>query len=77
MAEKQDELAKELTEQMGRPISYTAKEVQTAVLRGQYMLKVSEQSLKDTPGEPEKGFKRWIRKEPLGPVLVLFAWNVS
>tara|TARA_R110002060_G_scaffold75375_3_gene85019 strand:+ start:103 stop:516 length:414 start_codon:yes stop_codon:yes gene_type:complete len=74
---KQDELAKELTEQMGRPIAYTAKEVTTAVKRGEYLLKISEDALKDTDGEAEKGFKRFIRKVPVGPVLVLFAWNVS
>jgi acyl-CoA reductase-like NAD-dependent aldehyde dehydrogenase len=74
---KQDELAKELTEQMGRPIAYTAKEVTTAVKRGDYLLKISGDALKDTDGEAEKGFKRFIRKVPVGPVLVLFAWNVS
>ena len=74
--ERQDELAKELTEQMGRPISYTAKEITTAVARGEYMLKISSKALEDTPGEPQDGFKRYIRKTPLGPVLVLFAWNV-
>ncbi|EHK99588.1 ALDH-like protein [Glarea lozoyensis ATCC 20868] len=73
--DKQDELAKELTEQMGRPIAYTAKEITTAVKRGEYLLKISEEALKDTDGEPEKGFKRFIRKVPVGPVLVLFAWN--
>lgn len=73
---KQDELAKELTEQMGRPIAYTAKEITTAVMRGEYLLKISEDALKDTDGEAEKGFKRFIRKVPVGPVLVLFAWNV-
>lgn len=74
---KQDILAKELTEQMGRPIAYTAKEVTTAVMRGEHLLKISEDALKDTDGEAEKGFKRFIRKIPVGPVLVLFAWNVS
>ncbi|KAI9723166.1 MAG: hypothetical protein M1828_004269 [Chrysothrix sp. TS-e1954] len=75
MREKQDELAKELTEQMGRPIAYGAKEITTAVARGEYMLKISKECLKDTEGEPEKGFKRYIKKLPLGPVLVLLAWN--
>jgi len=68
-------LAKELTEQIGRPIAYTAKEVTTAVKRGEYLLKISEDTLKDTDGEAEKGFKRFIRKVPVGPVLILFAWN--
>ncbi|KAG9247351.1 Aldehyde/histidinol dehydrogenase [Calycina marina] len=73
--DKQDVLARELTEQMGRPIAYTAKEVTTAVKRGEYLLKISEDALKDTDGESETGFKRSIRKVPVGPVLVLFAWN--
>jgi len=51
--------------------------VATAVKRGEYLLKVSDEALKDTPGEAEEGFRRWIRKEPLGVVLVIFAWNVS
>jgi len=74
--ERQDALGKEITEQMGRPIAYTPKEVTTAVMRGEYLLKISEETLKDTPGEPEKGFKRYIKKVPLGPVLILFPWNV-
>lgn len=73
---RKDELAKELTEQMGRPISYTAKEITTAVARGEYLLKISGEALRDTDGEPEKGFKRYIRKVPIGPTLILFAWNV-
>lgn len=73
---KQDELAKELTEQMGRPIAYTAKEITTAAKRGEYLLKISEDALKDTDGEAEAGFKRFIRKVPVGPVLIIFAWNV-
>ncbi|MCJ1399882.1 hypothetical protein MMC11_003085 [Xylographa trunciseda] len=72
---KQKELARELTEQMGRPIAYTTKEISTAVARGKYLLKISEDALKDTDGEPEAGFKRYIRKLPVGPVLILFAWN--
>lgn len=75
ISERQDELAKDITEQMGRPISYGAKEVATAVLRGEYMLKISDDTLKDTPGEPQDGFKRYIRKVPLGPILILFPWN--
>ncbi|QIW99124.1 hypothetical protein AMS68_004642 [Peltaster fructicola] len=73
--DKQDELAQELTEQMGRPIAYTAKEVTTAVARGEYMLKISADALADTPGETQEGFERYIKKVPLGPVLILFAWN--
>ena len=75
--DRQDVLGKEITEQMGRPIAYTAKEVTTAVIRGEYLLKISDDTLKDTDGEPEKGFKRYVKKVPLGPVLILFPWNVG
>lgn len=74
---RQDELARELTEQMGRPIAFVNKEITTAIARGEHLLKISSDALKDTDGEAEKGFKRYIRKVPLGPVLVLFAWNVG
>lgn len=76
LAAREDELAEELTVQMGRPIAYTGKEVSTAVKRAEYLLKISDDALQDTDGEPEKGFKRFIRKVPVGPVLILFAWNV-
>jgi acyl-CoA reductase-like NAD-dependent aldehyde dehydrogenase len=75
LEQKADVLGKEITEQMGRPIAYTAKEVKTAVVRGEYLLKVADEVLADTPGEEEKGFKRFIRKHPVGVVLVIFAWN--
>jgi acyl-CoA reductase-like NAD-dependent aldehyde dehydrogenase len=78
LAKKQDELAAELTTQMGRPIAYTGKEIATAVKRAEYLVKISSDVMKDTDGEVEtKGFKRFVRKVPVGPVLVIFAWNVS
>lgn len=77
LASHESELAEELTVQMGRPIAYTGKEVATAIKRGEYLLKISDEALKDTDGESEKGFKRFIRKVPVGPVLILFAWNVG
>jgi len=77
LEKRQDELAKELTDQMGRPIAYAAKEITTAVARGRYLVKISSKALEDTEGEAEKGFKRYIKKVSIGPVLVLFAWNVS
>lgn len=77
LTDKTDELALEITTQMGRPIAYTGKEVSTAIMRCEYLLKISDDVLRDTDGEAEKGFKRFIRKVPVGPVLVLFAWNVS
>lgn len=76
LSDHESELAEELTVQMGRPIAFTGKEISTAVKRAEYLLKISDEVLKDTDGEAEKGFKRFIRKVPVGPVLVIFAWNV-
>ncbi|ROT41898.1 aldehyde dehydrogenase [Sodiomyces alkalinus F11] len=75
LADKKDDLAEELAVQMGRPVAYGGAEVLTAIKRADYLLKVSDEALQDTDGEPEKGFKRFIRKVPVGPVLVIFAWN--
>jgi hypothetical protein len=58
-------------------IQYTAKEITTAVMRGQYLNTIASQVLDhDVPGTEEKGFKRYIRREPVGVVLIIFAWNV-
>ncbi|KAH0545531.1 hypothetical protein FGG08_000362 [Glutinoglossum americanum] len=75
LIDRQDALARELTEQMGRPIAYTANEIATAKVRSEYLLKISDEALADTEGEVENGFKRYIRKEAVGPVLIIFAWN--
>lgn len=76
LLQRQDELARELTEQMGRPIAYTAKEVATAVKRAEYLNKIAPEVVDvEYPGEAETGFQRYLRREPVGVVLVIFAWN--
>jgi acyl-CoA reductase-like NAD-dependent aldehyde dehydrogenase len=78
LSTKRDDLARELTEHMGRPISYTGVEIDTAVKRGKYLLKISGDVLDGkVEGEKEKGFNRYIKRVPVGPVLIIFAWNVS
>ena len=70
-----DVLSKEITEQMGRPIAYTPVEITTAIKRARYMLRIAPEALANTPGDPEKGFNRYIQRRPVGVVLVIFAWN--
>ncbi|KAI5310742.1 hypothetical protein KEM55_002671 [Ascosphaera atra] len=72
---KKDEIAKGITEQMGRPIAYTAKEVLTAVKRCQFLMSVVDERLGTTDGQAEEGFRRYIKKVPLGVVLIIFPWN--
>ena len=62
---------------MGRPIAYSAKEIETMQKRADYLLETAEEALADIPAREEAGFKRWVSKEARGPTLVVFAWNVS
>lgn len=70
-------LVGELTAQMGRPIASAGGEIDTMRKRADYMMSIAEQALADLPGQAEEGFKRWTSLEPVGPVLIVSAWNVS
>ncbi|KAG0005596.1 hypothetical protein BGZ79_003507 [Entomortierella chlamydospora] len=75
---RKDELAKELTMQMGRPLRYTPGEIKGTQDRGKYMVDVAEEALKDVEIHEaglEGKFKRFIRKEPVGVVLIIAPWN--
>jgi acyl-CoA reductase-like NAD-dependent aldehyde dehydrogenase len=80
LEKRQDELAREITEQMGRPIAYSGVEVATAIKRSRYLTRISTSVLGEegiVSGEEEKGFRRYIKRSPVGVVLVMFPWNVS
>ncbi|KAJ5152728.1 uncharacterized protein N7482_009206 [Penicillium canariense] len=70
-----DELAKELTTQMGRPVRYCAGEIKTAAIRAEHMIKIAQESLADLPGQPQEGFRRMVKRVPIGPILIASAWN--
>ena len=72
---QRDVIAEELTWQIGRPIKYTPGEVRGFEERARHMISIAENSLADIKVEPKAGFTRFIRKEPLGVVLVLAPWN--
>ncbi|KAK3824357.1 MAG: aldehyde dehydrogenase [Linnemannia elongata] len=75
---RKDELAKELTMQMGRPLRYTPGEIKGTQDRGKYMVDVAEEALKDVEiveAGQEGKFKRFIRKEAVGVVLIVAPWN--
>ena len=79
LEKRKDELAHQLTEQMGRPSSYTGVEISTAVKRSQYLNRIAPSVLGEegvVSGEEEKGFKRFIKRKPVGVVLIIFAWTV-
>ena len=70
-----ERIAEELTRQMGRPIRYTPGEVGGFEARARHMIAIADSALRDVVPEPVKGFTRFIRREPLGVVLVVAPWN--
>ena len=69
------QIAEELTRQMGRPLRYTAGEVAGFETRARHMIAIAEAALADVQPAPIAGFTRFIRREPLGLVLVVAPWN--
>ncbi|MFL5165812.1 MAG: aldehyde dehydrogenase family protein [Microvirga sp.] len=72
---RRDEIAAEITWQMGRPIRYTPGEVRGFEERARHMIAVAPQALADLEPEPKAGFRRFIRRAPVGVVLVIAPWN--
>jgi acyl-CoA reductase-like NAD-dependent aldehyde dehydrogenase len=72
---KKDAIAEEITWQIGRPIGQSPGEVRGFEERARYMVSIAEASLADIDAGPKEGFRRFIRREPLGVVLVMAPWN--
>jgi acyl-CoA reductase-like NAD-dependent aldehyde dehydrogenase len=71
-----DEIGTELTWQMGRPIRYTANEIRKGFQeRANYMISIAGKALADVEVAEIPGFKRFIRRDPLGVVFVVAPWN--
>ena len=71
-----EELATELSWQMGRPVSQTPGELKRGFHeRALFMCNSAESALADIQIEPKPGLRRFIRREPLGVVLVVAPWN--
>lgn len=74
--ERADKLGEELTWQMGRPVSQSPGEIRRGFAeRTEYMCAIAKRTLEDRFVEKKAGFKRFIRREPLGVVLVVAPWN--
>ena len=70
-----DEIVPELAWQMGRPVRYGAGELRGFAERARYMIGIAGEALADVVPAPIDGFRRYIRREPLGTVLVIAPWN--
>jgi acyl-CoA reductase-like NAD-dependent aldehyde dehydrogenase len=75
MLSMRDEIVPELAWQMGRPVRYGAGELRGFEERARYMISIAETALADIAVGEKPGFTRFIRRQPLGTVLVIAPWN--
>jgi len=69
------EIAEEITLQMGRPIAHSPGEIRGLAQRARHMIAIAESALADLEQEPLAGFRRFIRPVPLGLVFTVAPWN--
>ncbi len=71
-----DDIGAELTMQMGRPIRYTPNEIRRGFAeRARHMSSIAPTALADLAADALDGFTRFIRRDPVGTVLVVAPWN--
>ncbi len=76
MVDKAEALAEEITWQMGRPIKYSPLEIKNGFSeRANHMISIARDNLTDMVVAEQNGYRRFIRKEPLGTIFVLAPWN--
>ncbi len=73
--ERTDELAADITRQMGRPISQTPGELRGFAERARHMLSIAPQALAAIELPAKESFERAIEREPVGVVLTVAPWN--
>ena len=72
-----EQLAIELTAQIGRPTRGCRNEVGSAIVRGEYLCSIAKERLADvslTPSDKPNHIRR-IQRLPVGPVLIICPWN--
>ncbi len=72
---RRDRAADEITRQMGRPRAHSPGEVGGLAERARHMSEIAEASLEAVDPGPKPGFRRFVRREPLGVVLTIAPWN--
>jgi acyl-CoA reductase-like NAD-dependent aldehyde dehydrogenase len=68
-------VAEELAWQIGRPVRYGPNEVRGTLERARHMAAIAPEALRDIDVGPKEGFHRFLRREPLGVVFTVAAWN--
>jgi acyl-CoA reductase-like NAD-dependent aldehyde dehydrogenase len=69
------DIAPELSWQMGRPIKYSGGELNGFEERARAMIALADRALAPLEPQAKDGFKRYVRRVPLGIVLTIAPWN--
>lgn len=69
------EIGPEISLQMGRPVKYAGGELNGFEERARSMIGIAADALADVVPDPKPGFKRYVRREPVGIVLTVAPWN--
>lgn len=75
LAERAAELGPELAWQMGRPVRFAPREITTAADRARRMIELAPEALAEIQVDGASDLELFIRREPVGVVLVVPAWN--
>lgn len=74
-AAAKEEIARDITGQMGKPLAQSRREVDTMIDRARHMASIAADALADEILPEKSGFFRKIAREPLGVVLDIAPWN--
>ena len=73
--ENQKTIADDITRQMGKPITQSMSEVTGMIHRADVCCTLAEDALKNITLTEADGLRRFIKREPLGVILDIAAWN--
>ncbi len=75
MVARREQLASELTLQMGRPIAHSPLEIDRMAERARAMIALAPRALAELHGPHTQGIRRIVQREPVGVVFVIAPWN--
>ena len=75
MLAMRSEVGPELAWQMGRPVKFGGGELGGFEERARYMISIADSALAPVQPDAKQGFRRYVRRDPLGVVLTIAPWN--
>ncbi|HET9594707.1 MAG TPA: aldehyde dehydrogenase family protein [Anaeromyxobacteraceae bacterium] len=72
---RREEVARDISRQMGKPLAEARGEVGTCAVRARHMASIAEETLADERLPEKEGYVRFVSREPLGVVVDVAPWN--